>query len=566
MLTSLSIQNVVLIDQLHLNAERGLAALTGETGAGKSILLDALGLALGGRAEASLVRHGTEQAVVSATFELPPQHPVLVAAAERGLPIEDGVLILRRTLSAEGRSKAFINDAPVTVQVLRELGAGLVEIHGQFETQGLLDPATHRVTLDDYAGLARDVTQLRALWQVLRDARATLAAAEAEAAAARQQQDYLTYTVAELDRLAPEEGEEDILAGKRQRLLARQKIAGALDGARTLIDGDDGITTLMDRLQAQLARLGGDDDSVLKPVSEAVMRAKTEMEDASWQLDRIDQGGDTADGRLDEVEDRYFSLRAAAKKHNTTGDGLVALHAALAEKLRLITHQDDALAERAAAVTKAEAAYLVAARAVSVKRQAAAAKLSKAVNAELPDLKLDKAKVHVAVTADETHKTVDGIDTVQFLIATNPQTPPAPLNKIASGGELSRFMLALKVILAEGGSVPTLIFDEADSGIGGATADAVGERLQRLARRYQVLAVTHSPQVAARARHHWHVAKASIGSGKKDAAMITSITALASPAARAEEIARMLSGAEITSEARAQALRLLEKTAEANAA
>jgi DNA repair protein RecN (Recombination protein N) len=566
MLTSLAIHNVVLIDRLELRGEKGLAALTGETGAGKSILLDALGLALGGRADAGMVRHGEPQASVSAAFELPPRHPALLRAAERGLATDDNTLILRRALTAEGRSKAFINDAPVTVQALRDIGEHLVEIHGQFETQGLLDPATHREALDSFAGLGGETAKVRALWQDVRDARQALANAEAEAAAARQQQDYLTYTVGELDRLAPEEGEEDTLAEKRQRLLARQKVAGALDGARGIIDGDAGIVTLIDRLQAQLARLATGEDDLLKPVHDAVARAKSEIEDASWQLDRIDHGGGGEDGRLEDIEDRYFALRAAAKKHNTTGDGLVELHAALAEKLRLITHNDEALADRAAAVARAEAAYLAAARGLSAKRKAAAAKLTKAVNAELPDLKLDKARVHVEVSADAQHITADGIDTVQFLIATNPQTPPAPLNKIASGGELSRFMLALKVILAEGGSVPTLIFDEADSGIGGATADAVGERLQRLAAKYQVLAVTHSPQVAARAQHHWHVAKLAEGRGKKDAPVITRITPLATREARAEEIARMLSGAEITTEARAQALRLLEKTAKADAA
>lgn len=563
MLTALAIQNVVLIEQLHLQAAAGLSALTGETGAGKSILLDALGLALGGRADAGLVRHGTDSAAVAATFELPAGHAALALAAERALPVEGDTLILRRSVTREGRSKAFINDAPVTVQTLKDIGALLVEIHGQFDTQGLMDTATHRATLDIFGGLDGEVATLRKLWAALRDARAALAQAEGDARAAKTQEDYLTFAVGELDRLAPEQGEEDILSQKRQRLLARQKIAGALDGARQLLDGDDGIMPLIDRLSMQLAKLSsGDDGDVLKPVFEAVTRAKSEIEDVSWQLDRIDSGAGHDDGRLEDVEDRYFALRAAAKKHNTTGDGLVALHAEMSQKLRLITHHDAALADLAAAVGRAEAAYLAAARTLSDKRKKAAEKLARAVNAELPDLKLEKACVAVAVTPDETAGGAEGIDSVQFMVSTNPQTPPAPLNKIASGGELSRFMLALKVILAEGGAVPTLIFDEADSGIGGATADAVGERLQRLARKYQVLAITHSPQVAARARHHWHVAKSS-GAAKKDAAVTTRITTLSSAADRAEEIARMLSGAEITREARAQALKLLEKTADA---
>lgn len=567
MLTQLTIQNVVLIDHLILEPARGLAALTGETGAGKSILLDALGLALGGRADAGLVRHGCDQASVTATFELPKDHPALDLARARDLGVDDNTLIIRRSVSAEGRSKAYVNDAPVTVQVLRELGAELVEIHGQFDTHGLMDSATHRTTLDDYAGLRKEAGETRALYDALKAARDALANAQREADAAKTQQDYLTYTVNELDKLSVEAGEEDMLAAKRQRLLAREKVAGALDGAREIIDGDEGITALIDRLHAHLARLhSSDDPTLLDSVTAAITRAKSEIEDASWQLDRIDNGGNSEDGRLEQIEERYFAIRACAKKHNTTGDGLVELHQKLSDKLRLITHQDDALHERATAVTKAETAYLAAARVLSTKRKTAAEKLGKAVNAELPDLKLDKARVHVAVSTDEANGGADGIDTVQFMIATNPQTPPAALNKIASGGELSRFMLALKVILAQAGSVPTLIFDEADSGIGGATADAVGERLQRLAQKYQVLAVTHSPQVAARAQHHWHVSKDSAVKGKKDAPVTTRITPLDSAKARAEEIARMLSGAEITSEARAQALRLLEKTSGAHAA
>lgn len=571
MLSQLTIQNVVLIDRLTLDGARGLAALTGETGAGKSILLDALGLALGGRADAGLVRHGAEQASVTATFELPKDHPALILARARDLDGGSDTLIIRRTLSREGRSKAYINDAPVTVQTLKELGEELVEIHGQFDTHGLMDSATHRATLDNYAGLNRDAVQVRGLYEELKTARDALASAQRDAVAARAQQDYLTFTVGELDALAVTPGEEDALAAKRQTLLARQKVAGALDGARALIDGDDAITALLDRLQTHLARLGGSEPALLEPVTAAVARAKSEIEEASWQLDRIDAGAHSGDDRLENVEDRYFAIRACAKKHNTTGDGLAELHRTLADRLRLITHQDDALHAYATAVAKAEAAYLAAARTLSAKRSGAAGKLAAAVNAELPDLKLDKARVHIAVTADEAAGGPDGIDTVQFMIATNPQTPPAALNKIASGGELSRFMLALKVIVAQTGSVPTLIFDEADSGIGGATADAVGERLQRLAKKYQVLAVTHSPQVAARAQHHWHVEKSaqaqdSAGKGKKDAPVTTRITPLASREARAEEIARMLSGAEITSEARAQALRLLEKTATAHAA
>lgn len=568
MLTTLTINNIVLIEQLTLDAAAGLSALTGETGAGKSILLDALGLALGGRADAGLVRHGAEQASVAAAFDLPVNHPALLLATEQGLSVHDGSLILRRSLSKDGRSKAFINDAPVTVQVLRMIGAQLVEIHGQFETQGLMDASTHGATLDAFAGLTGEAKKLGEGWAAWRKSLRELEDAKVRAETARQQEDYLTFTVAELDRLAPESGEEDALAAKRQRLLAREKLRGAFAEGKQIIEGEGGLVTLAGRLQMQLDRLQSTDPATVTPMLEALARAKSEIEDISWQIDRLESGkSDNADdGRLEDVEERYFALKACAKKHRTTIEGLIDLHADLAQKLRLITHQDEEIASLESAVAKARDAFLKQAEVLSAKRIKAAEKLAKAVNAELPDLRLDKARFAVRVTPDTEKAGADGIDDIQFMVSTNPQTPPAGLDKIASGGELSRFMLALKVILAEGGSVPTLIFDEADSGIGGATADAVGERLQRLARKYQVLAVTHSPQVAARARHHLHVAKQSAVKGKKDAALLTTITMLSDAAARAEEIARMLSGAEITPEARAQAARLLDGQAKADAA
>lgn len=554
MLTGLDIQNVVLIDRLSLEGDAGLVALTGETGAGKSILLDALGLALGARADAGLVRHGTPQATVSASFDLPPRHPALQLLAERGID-SDGTLILRRTVTRDGRSKAFINDAPVSVQLLKETGALLIEIHGQFDTQGLLDPASHGAVLDAFAGTTTEAATVARSYAAWRAAREKLEEAKAGIEATRLQEEYLRYTVAELEALAPEAGEEAVLAEKRQRLLNREKLAEGFEQAQNLLASDDGLQSLIGRLESVLEKLAAKSESRIAPLLDGLSRAKGEIDDLSWQIDRILSGAEDGDERLEDIEERYFALKDCAKKHRCTPDDLPAVLADLSQKLRLITHQDDALAELQAALDAARKNYIDLAQKLSAKRRKAAGKLAKAVNAELPALKLEKAVFDVSVetATDESGWGAEGMDRIRFLVATNPGAAPGPLNKIASGGELSRFMLALKLILSGSGTVPTLIFDEVDSGIGGAVADAVGERLQKLSALCQVLVVTHSPQVAARARHHWHVAKT-----EQKGTVVTRITPLTETTARREEIARMLSGANITTEARAQADRLLE--------
>ncbi|MDP2206751.1 MAG: DNA repair protein RecN [Alphaproteobacteria bacterium] len=554
MLASLDIQNVVLIDRLSLEGDAGLVALTGETGAGKSILLDALGLALGARADAGLVRQGTAQATVTASFELPALHPLRGWLADNGI---DGgeLIILRRSVGKDGRSKAFVNDAAVSVQFLRDVGAQLIEIHGQFDTHGLLDSATHADTLDQFTGTAADAKGVAAAWAGWRAALARLDEARAGIDAMRLQEEYLRYTVAELEKLAPQTGEEAVLAEKRQRLLNRDKLAEGLAQASGIIIDDGGLQSLGGRLENVLVKLSAKAETALAPLLETLGRIRADLEDLGWQIDRLAQADEDGSDSLEDIEERYFALRDCAKKHRCTVDDLPAVHADLAQKLRLITHQDDALGEMEAAVRQARAAFIALAEKLSAKRHKAAAKLAKAVNAELPALKLDKARfdVECRTTDDENHWGPAGIDRVRFLVATNPGAAPGPLDKIASGGELSRFMLALKLILSGGGSVPTLIFDEVDSGIGGAVADAVGERLQRLSLHCQVLVVTHSPQVAARAAHHWHVAKT-----EQKGTVVTRITSLTELTARQEEIARMLSGANITTEARAQAARLLE--------
>lgn len=551
MLTSLTIQNIVLIDRLQLEAGDGLLALTGETGAGKSILLDALGLALGARADSGLVRHGEDQAGATACFDIPAKHPVNALLREKEIAVSD-TLILRRTLGRDGRSKAFINDAPVGVQLLKDVGALLVEVHGQFETHGLLDPATHLGVLDVYAGI--DSSPIRTAWKTWRQAKERFDRAMSDIESARMQEDYLRYTVAELEKLDPQPGEDAVLSEKRQLLMNREKMSGAFGQATNIIESENGLQGQMGKLQAVLERLA-DKDPQVKPLVEALGRAQAEIADIGWQVEKIKSAGERSTERLEDIEERYFALKEIAKKHRTTVDGLAAIYEDLSQKLRLITNQEEALAEMQKATAAARSVYMAEAEKATAKRQKAAAKLAKSVNAELPDLKLDKAKISVICdkAADESGWSPEGFDHVQFMISTNPNTPPGALHKVASGGELSRFMLALKVILAETSSIPTLIFDEVDAGIGGATADAVGERLQRLAKDYQVLVVTHSPQVAARAANHWHVAKS-----EKKGTVTTRILPLVAVNERQEEIARMLSGAEITKEARAQAAKLLE--------
>ncbi|MEZ0226222.1 MAG: DNA repair protein RecN [Alphaproteobacteria bacterium] len=552
MLSSLAIQNIVLIDRLTLEGGDGLLALTGETGAGKSILLDALGLALGARADSGLVRHGAEQASSAACFEVGAKHPVHALLKDKGIETKD-TIILRRTLGKDGRSKAFINDAPVSVQLLKDAGALLVEIHSQFETQGLLNPETHITVLDAYAGLENEAAEISALWKTWREEVSRLESAQSDIEATRLQEDYLKHMVAELDKLDPKAGEEQVLAEKRQLLLNREKLSGAYEQATGILEAEDGLQSQLGRLQSTLERLA-DKAPQVGPLLESLSRAKGEIDDLAWQIEKLKNGGERGTDRLEDVEERYFALKECAKKHRVTVDALPSVYEDLSQKLRLITHREETLADLKKAVAKGRDAYMAKAEGLSAKRAKAAQKLAKSVNAELPDLRLEKAKFNVecakGIEADWGPK---GFDRVQFTVSTNPQTPAGPIHKIASGGELSRFMLALKVILAETGSIPTLIFDEVDAGIGGATADAVGERLQRLAKKYQVLVVTHSPQVAARAAHHWHVSKT-----EQKGTVITKITPLMAVQERQEEIARMLSGAEVTREARAQAAKLLE--------
>jgi DNA repair protein RecN (Recombination protein N) len=550
MLSRLSIRDIVLIDRLDIDFGTGLAALTGETGAGKSILLDAFALALGARGEAALVRAGAEQGQVTAAFELAADHPVRRVLVENELGAEDE-LIVRRVQFADGRTRAFVNDQPVSVQVLRSLGAALVEIHGQHDERAFVDAATHRALLDAYGGFENDVAEVARLWNERRTCEAAVAAHRAEVERASREAEWLRHAADELTRLAPEAGEETVLADRRSSMMQAEKVAEDL---RTTYEGISGPQSPVPSLATALRRLerrGAQAPALIEPVVRAIDAALTALEEGRAHLEGALQVAEYDPKELERIEERLFALRAAGRKHNAPVDELNALAARYAGQLALI----DAGAGRLAALEKeAQAAavrYREAAQALSAQRRKAALKLDKSVNAELKPLKLDRARFSTEIAgADEGP---DGVDRVEFWVRTNPGTRPGPLMKIASGGELARFLLALKVVLARSGSAPTLIFDEIDTGAGGAVADAIGVRLARLALGMQVIAVTHAPQVAARADRHYLISKDALGSGKRVATRILELES----DRRREEIARMLAGAEITAEARAAAERLI---------
>jgi DNA repair protein RecN (Recombination protein N) len=552
MLTSLDIRNVVLIEHLALNFSAGLSVLTGETGAGKSILLDALGLALGQRSEAKLLRSGAGQATVTAGFDLPKNHPAFALLEESGIESEGG-LILRRTLSPDGRTRAFVNDTAIGVNLLRALGETLVEVHGQFQTHGLLDAAVHRRLLDAYGRLGPQRDAVAHAWETWRSADAALAETRGHAERARNEESFLRHAVEELDQLSPTPGEEKILDEKRTALMNAGKIEEALNSAFADLAGPQGAETRLGLARRALDKLAGKDGGKLGTVSDAIARTEAELQEAIRALQAIAHGEGGAEDSLEDIEDRLFKLRACARKHGVEIAALAALREEFGRRLNLIEDGSARLTALAKAAEAARGAYRAAADALSAARSKTATALDRAVMEELPPLKLEKARFETSVTSlSEAEAGPEGMDAVSFQVATNPGSAAGPMAKIASGGELARFMLALRVVLARVSAVPVLVFDEADSGIGGAVADAVGERLARLSQSVQVLAITHSPQVAARGGHHWHVAKAT-----RKGETRTDVVAL-DAAARCEEIARMLSGATITNEARAAAARLLD--------
>ncbi len=552
MLTSLAIRNIVLIEALDLSFGQGLGVLTGETGAGKSILLDALGLVLGNRADNALVRAGEDKASATATFEfteLPP--PIAEALDEAEVDLEPGEpLIIRRSLKADGGSKAFVNDQPVGVALLRSIAGALVELHGQHDDRGLVNPRGHRALLDRYAG--GDVDAVAAAHAAWKGAEARLVRAKAGIEQAKADQDLLLAFLAELTSIAPEMGEEESLALARADMQKGEKLSGDLEELRAFWDGSDSALAQMRSAARRLDRIA-DQHSLLAEALAALDRAVIEAGEAEEKLQAAAEAMQHEPAELDRIETRLFELRALARKHNCQVDELPETMRSMREQLDAIEHGEADIAALEKDAEAARQAYIAQAEALHATRVSAGMALDEAVAAELVPLKLDAARFRTAVTQlDEGRWGAHGMDSVEFLIATNPGADFAPLGKIASGGELSRFILALKVALAEKGGAATVIFDEIDRGVGGAVASAIGERLARLAAGGQLLAVTHSPQVAARGSTHYLIAKSSEGTVTR-----TSV-ALLDAAGRQEEIARMLSGAEITSEARAQADRLLE--------
>lgn len=552
MLTQLSIRDIVLIERLDLALDGGLNVLTGETGAGKSILLDSLQVALGRKSDRAALRQGAAQGGVTAAFEPPDGHGVFALLNENGIEAS-GEVILRRALSADGKSRAFINDQPVGAGLLREVGDLLVELHGQNDGRGLLSASAHRALLDAFGGHAAEAAATASAHGAWRGAAEALAAFTREMDAARADAEFLQAAVSELSRLAPEEGEEDQLASERALLMSSEKLGGELSAIVEMLGGGDkAVDTRLISASRRIERLKAQAMGRLDVAAEALERAVLEATEARAQAEAALDALNFDPGRLESVEARLFALRGAARKYKVQVGDLAKLAADLSERMQALADAETRAAKLARAAGAARAVYVTAAEALSLKRKAAAAKLESAVARELKPLKLDKAKFAVGFNALEPESgTAAGLDGIEFQIATNPGMPPGALTRIASGGELARVILALKVALAERGSAPTLIFDEVDQGIGGAVADAVGARLKKLGGVAQVLVVTHSPQVAARGDTHFRIAKKTAGG-----VTLTHVAAL-DETGRREEIARMLSGASITDEARAAADTLL---------
>jgi DNA repair protein RecN (Recombination protein N) len=552
MLLGLNIRDVVLIDRLDLTLRPGLCVLTGETGAGKSILLDALGLALGKRSESGLVRAGAPHAAVSAEFSVGLNHPAHAILREAGLDGEGEAIVLRRLVGSDGRSRAFVNDEPASVGLLREVGDSLVEIQGQFEQRGLLDPANHRMILDAFAEHNVTPQTLARAWRDWCQAEQKEREAARRLAASREEEDLLRHHLAELDALAPVPDEEDRLAARRSLLQNAERLAETLSEAIGELDGNSGAQAALARATRRLDRARERAQGLLDGALAATERAAAETAEALATLETVARSLELDPRELEKIEERLFALRAAARKHQVPVADLAGLRERMTAQLGEFEAGAEGVEHLVRASAEARARFVASAESVSRGRTSAAARLDAGVAAELKPLRLDKARFRTVLTPlGETDWGEHGCERVHFEVSTNPGTGFGPLARIASGGELSRFMLALKLVLSGTSSVPTLIFDEVDSGIGGAVAAAVGERLQRLGTNLQVIVVTHSPQVAARGAYHWRVAK-SLAARET----VTRVEELDEDT-REEEIARMLSGSVITAEARAAAASLI---------
>ncbi|MBI3702420.1 MAG: DNA repair protein RecN [Rhizobiales bacterium] len=553
MLSRLSIRDIVLIDRLDIDFAEGLSVLTGETGAGKSILLDAFALALGARGDQTLVRAGREQGQVIAVFEVARDHPARALLKANDIAAEDE-LILRRVQFSDGRTRAFVNDQPVSVQAMKQLGSALVEIHGQHDDRALVDAATHRRLLDAFGALEADAAQVETLWEARSAAQAEADSHRAEVERAKREGDWLRHAVDELDKLSPQTGEETSLATRRTVMMQSEKVAEDLRDAHEAIAGANSAVPAFAGVIRRLERRAAQAPSLVEPAVKALDAALTSLEETRGHLEAALRTADFDPAELERIEERLFALRAAGRKYNVPVDDLAALARKYNADIALIDAGEEKLKALDAAAKQAEAAYRAAALALSQARAKTAGALDRAVNGELKPLKLERAKFTTEIVSDAAAAGPNGIDRVEFWVQTNPGTRPGPLMKVASGGELARFLLALKVVLADRGSAPTLVFDEVDTGVGGAVADAIGVRLARLARGVQVLAVTHAPQVAAQASRHYVISKDALDKGKRVATRVAEVA----EERRREEIARMLAGAEITNEARAAAERLIK--------
>lgn len=548
MLRSLAIRDMLLIDRLELEFEAGLNVLTGETGAGKSILLDSLGFVLGWRGRADLVRQGASQGEVEAVFELGSDHPGRAVLADAGIEYEDE-LILRRVNTSDGRKTAWINDRRASGEVLRQLSATLVELHGQHDDRGLLNPRGHRQLLDSFAGLEADLTALRALWRALSTARKAREGAEAQLEELRAEEEFLRHAVAELDKLDPQPGEEAELDARRRMMQAAERLQGDVGRAAQAL-GDEGAERLCLDALRWLEDAADGLEGQLDGAIDALGRAMSELGEAQSQVESCLDALDADPMALEALEDRLFALRGLARKHNVLADDLGGFADTLRSRLSALDAGDTDLADLRRAETQAGEAFRKACDEITAKRVAAGARLDAEMSRELAPLKMERAVFQTILRPAEPGP--EGADDVTFEVATNPGAPAGALNKIASGGELSRFLLALKVCLTREDGGQTLIFDEIDRGVGGATADAVGRRLKTLADSGQVLVVTHSPQVAALGAHHWHVAKTV-----EQDQTLSRVTRLSADE-RIDEIARMLSGDTITDAARGAARALVE--------
>ncbi|HEY4199727.1 MAG TPA: DNA repair protein RecN [Devosiaceae bacterium] len=554
MLSALSVRNIVLIDQLDLGLDAGLTVLTGETGAGKSILLDALTLALGGRGDASLVRKGADSGQVVAVLQLATNHPVRAALRDNAIP-DDEDIILRRVQFADGRTRAFINDQPVSAALLQRIGSQVVEIHGQHDDRALVDVGTHRALLDAFGGDDRSVVAVRDAYESLAEANAAVTQQRAAVAEAAAKEDYARHVVEELSTLKPQADEDTELAERRGRLMQLERAAEEVRDADEILNGPAAPGPALAALMRRLMRKADSGNALFQPIVDSLDASLVSLDRTSEALETLKREMAFDPQELEKVEERLFALRAAARKHGVLPGDLAAVLRKYQADLEMLEGGEAALTRLEEAAAMAQTAYDTVAAVLSAERSEAAKALSEAVGGELPDLKLGNARFIVDHQVDRERLAPTGYDQIAFHVQTNPGTSPGPLLKVASGGELSRFLLALKVVLADRGSAPVLIFDEIDTGVGGAVADAIGRRLSRLAGKVQVLAVTHAPQVAARAHSHLLIEKQAVEEG----AFVRTHVRPLDGEMRREEVARMLAGAKVTEEARAAASKLISE-------